>query len=81
MSQEETTKMLTAVTWANRRLARLGLTECACIVHSFGAARMLSATGRELFVLEDGEGTAETAIVMLVAKFEHGLWLLASGNK
>ena len=79
MSQENTRKMLTAVAWANGRLARLGLDKSAVIVHSAGAARMLSVLGRELKVVEDGDGTAESAIVLLVAQFEHGLDLLLSG--
>ena len=76
MSQEDTSAMLTTVAWANNRLARLGLAKTACIVHSFGAARMFSATGRELKVVEDGNGTAVDAIVLLVAQFEHGLELI-----
>lgn len=77
MNQEDTRKMLTAIGWANARMAKLGLP--ACVVHSFGVARMLSATGLELKVVEDGDGTAESAIVLLVAQFEHGLELLLRG--
>jgi hypothetical protein len=74
MSQEETSAMLTAVAWANNRLARLGLDGSACIVHSFGAARMLSVvTGRELLVVEDGDGTAMGSIILLMERFEHAL--------
>jgi hypothetical protein len=71
--------MLVAVEWANDRLAALGLEAVACVVYSFGAARLLSASGRGLMIvpIADGDdGTAEGAVVYLVAKLERGLELL-----
>lgn len=73
MDQEETGKMLDAVAWANRRMARMGLGSTCCVVHSFNAARLLSATGRELMVVEDGEGEMASAVMLLVARFERTL--------
>lgn len=74
MSQEETRKMLQAVEWANNRMDRLCLGNTVAIVHSFGSARAFSyVTRRELATVEDGDGSAEAAIVLLVAKIEQGL--------
>jgi hypothetical protein len=72
-SQLATNEMLDAVAWANRRLTRMGLENTACVVHTFNAARLLSAVGRELMVVDDGDGTMRGSVVLLMARFERAL--------
>lgn len=62
--------MLTAVAWANRRLDEIGLRTHA-IVYSFGAARLISMSGRELASVADWDGAF--ACWLLVARLESDL--------
>jgi hypothetical protein len=45
-------QLIGAITRANERLAALGLGKTCAIVYSGGAARLLSASGREMRVIE-----------------------------
>ena len=61
--------MLHRVAWANEKLADLGLQDEFCIVYAFRAARLWSANGKELLVVEqvdeDGIDHPELAIWLL----------------
>lgn len=70
MGQDETERMLRAVTRANARLVALGLQDVVSIVYTGGVARLLYTDGHEVAV---EEGPPALACGVLVARLRMGL--------
>ena len=62
--------MLDAVARANQRLEKLGLGQTVCIVYTFGCARLLDGSGKELRCIE---GEHNYACGALALELELGL--------
>lgn len=79
MTQHRTEAILSAVTWANAKLAELNLSDTVCVVYTNGHARLLGRMGREMIVAEHDDPWVACGCVVL--RLTMGLQRLLDSEK